>query len=298
MILETSIHHDARGDILEPAIFPRVIRIGRAPQRWFHHALYLAGGAASMTANGIENMVQGPALAFMPPSPGETLSIKAGAHGYLLGMSPEVIGEAIGDHVESPSLRLFIAAPSLLGTLTTASSRAILPLFSGFVAELQRESEASRMVIAAYARLVIMGAWRLHGASDPVRHIRGGAAPILQRFRQSVEVSFRSHRTIANYAEELGISTDRLHAICQRTLSRSPIELVHERLLQEARLRLERSARTVQEISDSLGFRDPTHFSHFFKKKTGVSPARYRELARTNSGAESLALSSSYHDWP
>ena len=81
-------------------------------------------------------------------------------------------------------------------------------------------------------------------------------------------------------------------------LSRSPIELVHDRVVQEAKLRLERSARSVQEISYGLGFRDPANFSHFFKRKTGVSPARYRALARDATSGPMIPLSSSYYDWP
>ena len=69
-------------------------------------------------------------------------------------------------------------------------------------------------------------------------------------------------------------------------------------MVQEAKLRLERSARNIQEISDSLGFRDPTYFSHFFKRKTGLSPAGYREIARASAGSENSMLSSGYADWP
>ena len=69
-------------------------------------------------------------------------------------------------------------------------------------------------------------------------------------------------------------------------------------MVQEAKLRLERSARSVQEISDGLGFRDPANFSHFFKRKTGVSPAKYRAVAANATSASTIALSSSYYDWP
>lgn len=88
-----------------------------------------------------------------------------------------------------------------------------------------------------------------------------------------------------------------VHAICQRTLKRPPLELVHDRLVQEAKLRLERGARSIQEISDSLGFRDPANFSHFFKRKAGVSPAKYRALAIGASGP-AAAMSSGYYEWP
>lgn len=48
----------------------------------------------------------------------------------------------------------------------------------------------------------------------------------------------------------------------------------------------------------SLGFRDPGNFSHFFKRKTGLSPARYRAMAIMKSSSAPIQTSSDYHDWP
>jgi AraC-like DNA-binding protein len=297
MQVESAIHHDVRGEAIEPAIQSRVIRFGRPPQRWFHHALLLANGSIRLSRDDGAAAVSGPAIAFFPPSEGETITVGAGSRGYLVGMSPEIIGEAIGDHAESAALRVFSGSFSLDDAIQPARSREMVPLFEGVIAELADEGRASRMVISAYARLILMAAWRLR-RSDATDEPRANAGSILQRFRQSVEIGFRRHRSIADYAGELGISADRLHAICQRMLSRSPIELVHDRVVQEAKLRLERSARSVQEISYGLGFRDPANFSHFFKRKTGVSPARYRALARDATSAPTIPLSSSYYDWP
>lgn len=296
MNIESAIHHDARAEEIEPAIQSRVIRLGRPPQRWFHHALLLTGGSVRLSRDD-GAVVPGPAIAFFPPSEGETLTVAAGGRGFLVGASPEIIGEAIGDHVESPTLRLFSGTFSLNDEMESARMREMLPLFEGIIRELSRESHASRMVVAAYMRLIMMAAWRLSG-TEATDTPRAGAGPILQRFRQSVEIGFRRHRSIRDYAGELGISPDRLHAICQRTLARSPIELVHDRMMQEAKLRLERSARTVQEISDGLGFRDPANFSHFFKRKAGISPAKYRAITTSHARVVTIPTSSDYYEWP
>ncbi|MDB5522947.1 MAG: AraC family transcriptional regulator [Rhizobium sp.] len=295
---ETTIHHDARGEVMEPAISPRAIRMGRPPQRWFHHIVLLTAGTMTLARGETLLPVHGPALVFLPPSEGESAAIAAGAQGYLIGVSQEIIGEAIGDHAESPSLRLFSSGLSITDDLDNTHRNEIEPLFQGFISELFEEGRASRMVASAYARLILMAAWRLFGADERSAAAASGTGPILQRFRQLVEANFRKHWSIGDYASELGISTDRLHAICRRTLSHPPVELVHDRLVQEAKLRLERGARSVQDISDSLGFRDPANFSHFFKRKTGVSPAKYRALAASATGAASIPMSSGYYEWP
>jgi AraC-like DNA-binding protein len=294
--LESAIHHDARAEEIEPAIQSRVIRLGRPPQRWFHHALLLTGGTVRLSRD--DGAVSpGPAIILFPPSEGETLTIAAGGRGFLVGASPEIVGEAVGEHVESQALRLFSGTFSLNDGIDMQAVRQMQPLFAGIIAEISREGGAARMVVAAYLRLIMMAAWRLSGA-EAVDGSRAGAGSILQRFRQSVESGFRRHRGIRDYAGELGISTDRLHAICQRALGRSPIALVHDRVMQEAKLRLERSARTVQEISDTLGFRDPANFSHFFKRKAGISPSRYRAMTASQIREKSVMISSDYHEWP
>lgn len=298
MHVEFAIHHDARGEAIEPAIQPREIRIGRPPQRWFHHALLLVNGSIRLSRDDGAAAIPGPAFAFFPPSEGEMITIGAGSRGYLVGMSPEIIGEAIGDHAESAALRVFSGSFSLDDAMQPTMVREMIPMFEGVITELAEEGRSSRMVIAAYARLILMATWRLRRGADVAEERRASAGSILQRFRQSVEIGFRRHRSIADYAEELGTSADRLHAICQRMLSRSPLELVHDRLMQEAKLRLERSARSVQEISYGLGFRDPANFSHFFKRHAGLSPARYRALSVSEAQRLTIPTSSDYHDWP
>ncbi len=57
---------------------------------------------------------------------------------------------------------------------------------------------------------------------------------------------------------------------------RPPKEMIHERLLQEARRLLQFSAIPVSEISYQLGFADPAYFSRFFTKRCGTSPSQYR----------------------
>jgi len=297
MVIDPGIHHDARGEAIEPAIQSRVLRIGQPTQRWFHHALLLLGGNIHLARREGPATITGPAVAFFPPGKEEVLTVAAGSRGYLVGASPEIIGDAIGDHTESAALRVFSAGFSVNDALTSASLREMTPLFEGTLAELETEGRGSRMVVAAYMRLILMTLWRLqHMPAEEERLASTGS--ILQRFRQAVEIGFRRHRSIAAYAAELGITTDRLHAICQRTLSRSPIELVHDRLVQEAKQRLERSARDVQEIAYSLGFRDPGNFSHFFKRKTGLSPVRYRAIAIQKTSSVPVPTASDYHDWP
>ncbi|MBX5160718.1 helix-turn-helix domain-containing protein [Rhizobium sp. NZLR8] len=292
------IHHYARGEWHAPSLSHRRIRLQKGLYADFHHFLLLGEGRAELHFDsGEDRPLQGPLLAFLPPQARCDLSISAGTAAHLVGTSPQIMVDAIGDKVESYSLRIFTEQRRLVEALDPLLIAEISPLILGFVRELNDPSRSSWMVASAYIRLILMALWRGDGERSEPRG-QGETGSILQRYRQLVEAGFRQHRPISDYAAELGVTAHRLHSICQRALGRSPIQLLHERVVQEAKLRLERSARNIQEISDGLGFRDPTYFSHFFKRKTGLSPAGYREIARASAGSENSMLSSGYADWP
>jgi AraC family transcriptional regulator, transcriptional activator of pobA len=96
----------------------------------------------------------------------------------------------------------------------------------------------------------------------------------------------------------LGISTDRLHAICTTGIGKPPKALVSERLAQEAVQRMERSSITIQQLGHSLGFNDPAHFSSFFKRMTGMAPSRYRELMAKSRAEGQNPQQKRFADWP
>jgi AraC-like DNA-binding protein len=166
------------------------------------------------------------------------------------------------------------------------------------VEEIRLQADGAMMAIGAHLRLILLSAWRLSGAFGETMNAGGDGVTVLQRFRQLVEAQFRRHRPITYYADELGVTADRLHAISTRHLSRPPLDLVHDRLAREARQYLERSSLSVQAISDSLNFKDPAHFSRFFKRRTGYAPAQYRSFIRRTSERSTEDTRFDYHEWP
>ena len=101
------------------------------------------------------------------------------------------------------------------------------------------------------------------------------------RFRQLVEERFREHWPVLRYAEALGVSPDRLHAVCTRVLARSPRVLIQQRILHEAVTRLERSAISIKQLAFVLGFKDTAYFNRFFRRQLGMPPGPVSPRHRT-----------------
>lgn len=95
-------------------------------------------------------------------------------------------------------------------------------------------------------------------------------------FLQLVEKQYTNQWTIAKYAQQLGITPPHINSICKQMSNQSALEIVHQRLLLEAKRNLIYTARTITEISYFLNFSDPSHFTRFFKNKTGRNPKAFR----------------------
>lgn len=289
-----------RGETFSPTLFRRIVKPSRPPYGQFFHVFVLIDGYAQAEFSQESHALSEQAAFTFPASIEPTLSIDPGAEALLVGLSQELLIDAIGNKAESVLLRTFTERPAIV-TLDAASTETfgdLINLARGFIKEVMVPGRGSDLAIAGYARLLMMTLWRTGEWEKPTATGHGLDVAILQRFRQLVELHFRERRPMAFYAKALGLSHDRLHAICTRTLERTPKALIQQRIMQEANLRLERSASSIQEIAAQLGFPDQTYFSHAYKRVTGISPHDYR---RRTLGPESRVgggAHAEYFDWP
>jgi AraC family transcriptional activator of pobA len=98
-------------------------------------------------------------------------------------------------------------------------------------------------------------------------------------FMMLLEANYLEERTAEFYADHLGISSKRLNQILKETLDKTAVQLIHDRIILEAKRKIIHSENTLKEISFALGFSDRPYFSRFFKKQTGNSPEEFQKKA-------------------
>jgi AraC family transcriptional activator of pobA len=97
-----------------------------------------------------------------------------------------------------------------------------------------------------------------------------------ERFCVLIEGNFDKSWVADNYAKQVGISAPHLTRICKRVLGSSPIDLVRQRRILEAKRLLEYTRLPISEIAHRSGFRDAAFFSRTFKRIVGQAPQAYR----------------------
>jgi len=83
------------------------------------------------------------------------------------------------------------------------------------------------------------------------------------------------------FSEKLNVTPNYLSDIIKHNTGKSALNLIHEYVLEEAKILLSTSNKSVSEISYILGFEYPTYFSRLFKKKTKLSPSEYRKSVKS-----------------
>ncbi|MDB6063277.1 MAG: araC 2 [Verrucomicrobiaceae bacterium] len=104
---------------------------------------------------------------------------------------------------------------------------------------------------------------------------RADVNDLVLAFRQLIEKHFREQWSVEKYCKALGITPRRLSFACKHVAGKSSQDLLHERLMREARANLTYSNKSISEIAYALGFKSAAYFSHFHKRNTGISPRQY-----------------------
>lgn len=121
--------------------------------------------------------------------------------------------------------------------------------------------------------IIRLGVWeeacKLNVNSDPHR--------TYWRFVDLVEKNFAQHHSVKFYTETMSISQTTLAAHTQQYAKISPLKLINDRIILEAKRMIHYSDLRIKEIAFDLGFKDDSYFAKLFKRNVGMSPVEFRQ---------------------
>ena len=100
---------------------------------------------------------------------------------------------------------------------------------------------------------------------------------IVKEFNYLVEQHFKTLTKVADYAKLLHKSPKTLANTFSKFIDKTPIKIINERRLLEAKRLLKYSDKPIQEIAYELSFNDIQSFSHFFRTRIGQSPSAFKK---------------------
>ena len=105
------------------------------------------------------------------------------------------------------------------------------------------------------------------------------------KFKRNLEKHFRDLRAgnidtlyqVQDYAEVQHLHPSYLSTVIKSKTGKSVNNWIAEKVIAEAQAILSRSPVSIQEVAYQLGYKEPGHFSRFFKKHYGMSPSSFRQ---------------------
>jgi len=99
---------------------------------------------------------------------------------------------------------------------------------------------------------------------------------VIRKFNLMVENNYRKEHTVQFYAAQLNKSSKTLANYFSFYNNISPLAVIQNRIVLEAKRLLMYTDKSAKEIAYELGYEDAAYFSNFFKKQTGSAPTDFR----------------------
>lgn len=254
--------------------------IGAHTHRGLDQVLWVASGPAEIALDERRETRQGPVAVVIPPNVVHEFRFSDKTDGHVLTFDPAAMIE--GDKpATGEALDKLFAVPRILDFEGEEAEAARFGLMMANLAiEFSAPGTVGSPVPVWLARSAV---WLLAGRA--ARDERGGEGrgrlrqAQFTRFLMLVEAHFREHWPLTRYAEELGMTPERLNRLARAETGQHALDLVQERLVREARRQLTYIAAPISRLAWELGFEDPAYFCRFFKRQTGQTPRDFRRSA-------------------
>ncbi len=256
---------------------PRVVSFARLLQggRWRIEAMralkepalyWFSQGLGRITVAGTTRGYAPAMAVFVPPGVLHGIEAQPRLQGYAVFFGK-------GSDLELPS------TPAFLRPKDALAQRELVNLIENLQRELETPRTSSARAVTAL--LGLLSVWidrqREH---EKERTAETSRAPVGQklvaRYTALIERDLNARRTVADFAEALGVTATHLTRACRASCGKSAHSVFEERLMFEARRLLAETRLPIQEIAARLGFASASYFTRAFRRHTGLLPSAFR----------------------
>lgn len=172
----------------------------------------------------------------------------------------------------------FGPSPTMFIRLDPADASAYTRLMQVFETEFDSDEEIKGEMLRMLLVQLIIKTTRLAkkqylGTAEPTED----KFNLIRQYNLHVEIHFRKEHQVQFYAGLLHKSPKTISNYFALYSKKKPLQIIHDRLIMEARRLFTYTDKPIKEIANELGFEDVSHFSKFFKKYTSLNPSDLRK---------------------
>ena len=100
------------------------------------------------------------------------------------------------------------------------------------------------------------------------------------QFMDDLQVYGSKERMVSFYADRCCVSPKYFSRMIHLASGKTPIQLIKERVIVEAKVLLNSTDMSIQQIAEALNFSNDSFFCRYFKQEVKMSPLKYREMGK------------------
>ncbi|GGH64361.1 AraC-like DNA-binding protein [Filimonas zeae] len=216
--------------------------------------------------------VKGQWIYLMPPYRVHQLN-KAGKKGILFSFKRELLEEQDKDFALDVFRVFNLSGEFTIMQLTSDMVERLTKVYDLLAAE-YRDNSGNIAMIKSLLKVFLLHLIKMKKEEFTTLDINQKRA---YEFLLLLEDNYINERSVQFYADKLGLSTKRLNQVLKEVLNETSTQLLHDRLILEAKRQIIHSENSVKEIAWLLGFKDRPYFSRFFKVHTGQTPEAFQQ---------------------
>lgn len=151
-------------------------------------------------------------------------------------------------------------------------------LWKMFVMEMQSKDDLQKDMLEMMLKRFLILCARLYKEQANLVFFDNQKLDIIRSYNYLVETHFKQIHQVTEYAAMLHKSPKTLSNLFKKYGDKTPLQVIQDRILLEARRLLRFSDKSVKEIAYELGYEDLQTFSRFFRNSEGISPTEYRNM--------------------
>lgn len=183
--------------------------------------------------------------------------------------------------------------------LETDEVELLTNLYQQILKEYRSDNTDKFDLIASYTHTLLIHIRRMYNKyaetdEELTTHINHHDKSLVEKFRALIRKNIlegridNHNRTVKYFALHLSTHPNHLNAVVKRATQKTAIAFIHEQLVHEAKSLLSQTELNIKEIAFKLGFTEPSHFNHFFKKQMHTTPVMYRKEKQLSFSHNSL----------
>ncbi|MGF1705539.1 helix-turn-helix domain-containing protein [Enterovibrio baiacu] len=240
-----------------------------------HQLMILESGSMTAQIRESSEEYQGGCVLSIPAREVHGFVHQPGVTGFILSISQPFILSLFNES-ERQALSSLLREPLVIPLTEGRHIVELKALGERLLAEYQGRESGQASMIGAYLKIVFVLLSRQIQHREPAQPSDAKTA-LFEKFTALVEQHYHQHWSVNEYATALGLSQGQLNRTCQRSADQQALEIIHGRIVDEAKRLLIFTQLSSKEIGYQLGFKDPGYFSRFFTRHVGQAPKQFQQ---------------------